>query len=115
MSCGRSVARRSSVAVDLGANIGMYSHAMVYSVMFDRIVDFEPNPGSTDSLTHSGRGGVSVIHKTLPEGNGTGPMKIPVQWGAPLPGSASLEARIDPDTAAYGLELSEGNLLFPAE
>ncbi len=89
---------RRGVALDVGANIGLWSYAMKKSGLFNRVIAFEPNPTLTDDLQNSRLEGVSLISKAVSNEARTMRLRIPRQGnGALLTGWASLESRIDLD------------------
>lgn len=45
----RSFARPGKVAIDVGANIGLWTYAMVHSQLFKSVVAFEPNRALSSS------------------------------------------------------------------
>jgi FkbM family methyltransferase len=94
----RCYARRSAAAIDVGANLGLWSYAMVKSGLFERVLALEPNPRLTADLESLQIPGLTVIHKAVSNTVGTSRLRIPRHNGMVLDGWASLEERIDLDT-----------------
>ncbi len=86
---------QASLAIDVGANMGLWTYAMVRSGRFASILAFEPNPNLTVDLQNSGFDNVTLIHKALSSKAGTSRLKIPKVGKMLLGGWASLENRID--------------------
>lgn len=49
----KEFAPRGAKALDVGANMGLWSYAMSKSGKFDEIIAFEPNQMLTDNLQHA--------------------------------------------------------------
>jgi FkbM family methyltransferase len=97
----QNYARRSALAIDVGANMGLWSYAMTKSGMFKKVLAFEPNPTLTRDLSNAGFNNVTVIHKAVSSEPSTSLLKIPKQGKALLSGWASLENHIDLDTDEF--------------
>jgi len=87
---------RRGVAIDVGANIGVYSYKM--AKLFPEVYCFEINPDLTGPLAAFGSERISVIAKGLSAAAGKLTLHIPVVNRIPLTGWASLEPGNCPDT-----------------
>lgn len=97
----KDYASESALAIDVGANMGLWSYAMAKSGMFEKVLAFEPNPTLTGDLKRAGFKNVTVIHKAVSSAPGTSHLKIPKQGDVLLSGWASLENQIDIDTDEF--------------
>jgi len=97
----KDYASRCALAIDVGANMGLWSYAMAKSGMFENVLAFEPNPTLISDLQHAEFKNVTVIHKAVSSAPGTSHLKIPKQGDMLLTGWASLENQIDVDTDEY--------------
>ncbi len=87
---------RRAVAIDVGANIGVYSYKM--AKLFPQVYCFEINPDLTGPLEALGSARISVIAKGLSAAAGKKTLHIPVVNRIPLTGWASLQSGNCPDT-----------------
>lgn len=76
------------LALDIGANHGVYSYFMVRH--FDRVVAFEPQPACASTLTDWAGDRVDVREVALSDRVGEGTLSIPVASGVALTGYARL-------------------------
>lgn len=90
-----------AMAVDVGANMGLWSYAMTKSGMFKKVLAFEPNHTLTMDLQQAGFDNLTVIHKAVSSTPGTAHLKIPKQRNVLLSGWASLENQVDLDTDEF--------------
>jgi len=90
-------ARKSTLAIDVGANMGLWSYAMVKSCMFKKVLAIEPNSRLTSNLKTSGFDNVTVLHKAVSSRTGKCQLKIPTIGKTVYSGWASLENNIDID------------------
>jgi FkbM family methyltransferase len=91
----RDYGRASELAIDVGANIGLYSYALAKTGMFSKVLSFEPNATLTCDLENAALESVTIIHKALSNVEGKSILNIPVDRGLPLTGWGSLESDID--------------------
>lgn len=91
----KDFARTAPLAVDVGANIGLWTYAMVKSGLFEHVVALEPNWTLTDDLQKSRLPHLTVLHKAASGAPGTSHLRIPKQGRALLSGWASLEPQSD--------------------
>jgi FkbM family methyltransferase len=89
------------IAVDAGANIGLWTYALATSGLFESVTAFEPNPALTKDLRSARLPNVTVVHKALSNKSGTRLLRIPRKNGMLLPGWASLEDTVDLDTRQF--------------
>jgi FkbM family methyltransferase len=87
--------RRFALAVDVGANMGLWSYAMVRCGLFQRVVALEPNSSLTAVLRSMHLPQLTILHKAVSSKAGTRTLRIPKQNEQALPGWASLEDHID--------------------
>ena len=87
---------RRGVAIDVGANIGVYSYKM--AKLFPQVYCFEINPDLLGPLEALGSARISVIAKGLSAEAGKMTLHIPVVNRLPLTGWASLQRGNCPDT-----------------
>lgn len=92
---------RPGVALDVGANIGLWSYAMAKCGMFSRVIAFEPNPTVIKDLSNAGLPGVSIVQKAVSNVAASALLRIPRTAGQVLTGWASLESRIDVETTQF--------------
>jgi FkbM family methyltransferase len=78
-----------ATAVDVGANVGLYSLAM--SRLYQRVVAFEPNDELATILKDSGLGNVDVETCGLSDRSGASILRIPVKDGIRLTGWAGID------------------------
>jgi FkbM family methyltransferase len=90
---------RRATAIDIGANIGVYSYKM--AKLFGRVYSFEINPDLIAPLEAFESGRISVIAKGLSAGAENLTLHIPVVNRIPLTGWASLQLGNCPDTAEH--------------
>jgi FkbM family methyltransferase len=83
-----------SVAVDVGANIGIYTYAM--SRLFREVWAFEPNPFVTTYLVDAAIKNVRLKHCALSDSTGKAVLRIPIVNNVKLSGFASIDLQ---DTA----------------
>lgn len=93
----QNYARRSALAIDVGANMGLWTYAMGKSGMFKKVLAFEPNPTLTGDLSNAGFNNVTVFYKAVSSEPGVSHLRIPKQGKLLLSGWASLENQIDLD------------------
>lgn len=94
-------ARRGTTAIDVGANMGLWTYAMAQTGMFDKILAFEPNLTLTNDLISARLNNVSVLHQAISNESGKKVLRIPQIGKLALSGWASLEAQIDLDTDKF--------------
>jgi FkbM family methyltransferase len=94
----RRYARRGAVAIDVGANRGLWTYAMVRSRMFQHVIAMEPNAALTANLESMRLESVMVLHKAVSSAAGESILKIPRNGRQVLDGWASLEKNIDVPT-----------------
>ena len=87
----KDYARNGALAIDVGANMGLWSYAMVKSGMFAEVLAFEPNPALTSDLQNAAFENLTVIHQAVSSEPGMSQLKIPKQGKVLLTGWASLE------------------------
>lgn len=75
----KGYARSGDLAIDIGANFGLWSYAMVKSGMFGKVLAFEPNPSLTGDLQNAGFENLTVMHKAVSNVAGTSCLRIPKQ------------------------------------
>jgi len=92
---------RPGVALDVGANMGLWSYAMARTGLFREILAFEPNTALTEDLSHAQLPGLRLIHKAVSAAAGTSELRIPLKGKARLDGWASLEQQIDLDADSF--------------
>jgi FkbM family methyltransferase len=97
----RRFARSGGTAVDVGANMGLWSYAMVTSGLFRRVVAVEPNPSLTTALQSMCLPQLTVLHQAVSSEAGSRVLKIPKHNNQVLTGWASLEDHIDIATADF--------------
>jgi FkbM family methyltransferase len=77
------------VAVDVGANLGLYSYAL--SKQFRRVIAFEPNSRITAKLRRSRRSNVEIHAAALSSSEGEMDLFVPVVAGVDQSGWASFD------------------------
>jgi len=92
---------RPGLAVDVGANMGLWTYAMASFGLFRQVFAFEPNRALTADLRNAGFSQVTVIHQALSSVSGKAVLRTPRLGGMLLNGWASLEDRIDVATADF--------------
>ena len=97
----REYGRKGAWAVDVGANMGLWSYAMVKSGLFNKVLSFEPNPDLTNELKNSGIDNITLVNKAVSNVSGSTVLRIPIQGKFMLNGWASLESKIDLDTDEF--------------
>lgn len=80
---------RGQVAIDVGANFGIYTYAL--SRLCEQVVAFEPQPRCLVSLRAFRRPNVVVHECGISDAPATVPLHIPIVGGVPVFGMASLE------------------------
>jgi len=90
---------RGTVALDVGANIGVYSYRMAQ--LYSQVYAFEINPDLTDSLAAFGSDRITVIAKGLSSSEGSVTLRTPIVNRIALTGWASLEVGNCPDADEY--------------
>lgn len=94
-----SVCSRRTVAIDIGANIGLWSYRL--AGIFDKVYAFEINEGVAADLVAYHSRKVEVIHSGLSSGTAELTLYIPVSKGVPLLGWASLRPGNCPDAETH--------------
>ena len=92
----RDYAQRG-IALDVGANMGLWSYAMAKSGLFNQIIAFEPNLTLLADLENACLKNVRIVNKAVSHEEGVARLKIPRQGKMLLSGWASLENKIDLD------------------
>lgn len=82
--------KRSGVAIDVGANEGMFSYAL--AKYFDKVCAFEANDMLTENLSACSSGNIEVFNQGLSSQMGSATLYIPVRESVPLVGWASFES-----------------------
>jgi FkbM family methyltransferase len=100
-----AICLRRALAVDVGANVGVYAYKMAR--LFRRVYCFEINPDLTGPLESLRSKHVSVIAKGLSAAPGNLTLHIPVVNRIPLTGWASLQPGNCPDTNTHVEKLVE--------
>ena len=100
VKCIQSYARKSTMAIDVGANMGLWTYAMAKSGLFEKVVAFEPNRSLTGDLSNAEFENVTVSHVAVSDKAGTGTLRIPKKGAFFLSGWASLEDQLDLDPDA---------------
>lgn len=93
------IIRETEVAIDVGANEGLFSYKM--SKRFSKVYSFEINDELTKNLAAYNPGNVEIINKGLSSREGNAVLYIPVLKGLPLTGWASLSPGNCPDTQEH--------------
>ncbi len=94
-----SLISRRTVAIDIGANIGLYAFRM--SKLFSKVYAFEVNGDVTGDLTAYNSGNIDIRNVGLSSKSDHAILYIPVLRGFPLLGWASLAPGNCPDTAEF--------------
>jgi len=81
---------KGGVAIDAGANMGLYSYAL--SKICDRVEAFEPNPKNQNIMRAYGALNINVHGAALSSVSGTGKLNIPTVSDTELHGLASLSS-----------------------
>lgn len=84
------IAGHCKCAVDIGANVGLYSY--VLSKFCDRVEAFEPNPDCVESILAYNASNIKVHNVGLSSHAGNLILHIPIVNGIPVTGFASFEA-----------------------
>jgi len=92
---------RPGCAVDVGANMGLWSYAMARAGVFSKIVALEPNIALTHDLQGARIPEVEVRDVAASDVAGQRDLKIPVHRQMVLSGWASLESNIDVATDEF--------------
>jgi len=100
VKCIQSYARKSTMAIDVGANMGLWTYAMATSGLFEKVIAFEPNRALTRDLLNADFESVTVSHVAVSDKAGTGTLRIPKKGAFFLSGWASLEDQLDLDPDA---------------
>ena len=85
------------IAVDAGANIGLWTYAMATSGLFRGVLAFEPNGELTGDLLSAKLPNVRVIQKALSSQGGVRHLRVPMKNGVLLSGWASLDKEQEVD------------------
>lgn len=93
------IVEENGVAIDAGANIGLYSYKM--SKLFSKVYAFEINEELTKDLAAYNPGNIEIINKGLSSKEGSAILYIPVLNGLQLTGWASLLPNNCPDTQEH--------------
>jgi FkbM family methyltransferase len=91
--------RRRDVAVDAGANEGLFSYRL--SKLFRKVYAFEVNDDLTRGLMLYNPGNIEIIHEGLSSRQQSATLYIPVREGRPLTGWASLARGNCPDASEH--------------
>jgi FkbM family methyltransferase len=83
------------VAIDVGANVGYWSHALAKTGYFERVLAFEPNYELTQDLRNAGLSCVEIHNFALSDRASTALLHIPTADGVRISGWSSLEDSID--------------------
>lgn len=101
--------RPEATAVDVGANIGVYSSVLARK--FGRVVAFEANPRLHRRLRAAVPASVELRGSGLSDAAGRATLRIPLANGAPAFGFASLSsASLDPSAAVEEVQVSLARL-----
>jgi FkbM family methyltransferase len=93
------ITRGNGAAIDVGANIGMYSYKM--SKLFSKVYAFEINGELTKELASYNPGNIEIVNIGLSSREGNAVLYIPILNGLPLLGWASLAPNNHPDTQEH--------------
>jgi FkbM family methyltransferase len=93
------IVRGGEVAIDVGANEGLYSYNM--SKLFSRVYSFEINADLTKNLAAYNPGNIEIINQGLSSREGSAVLYIPLLKGQALTGWASLTPNNCPDTREH--------------
>ena len=88
-----------AVAIDVGANIGVYSYRMAQ--LYSQVYAFEINPDLTAALAAFGSDRIAIIAKGLSSSEASVTLRTPIVNRIALTGWASLEAGNCPDADGY--------------
>ena len=69
------------LAIDVGANIGLWTYALAKTGLFKQIIAFEPNSALTSDLQNASINGVVIIHKAISNVSGESVLRIPKKGG----------------------------------
>lgn len=83
--------RGGPVAIDVGANWGIWTYGMARSRLFERIVSLEPNRNLATELESAALPGVELRAEAASDRSGNHELKIPVRGGQRLEGWATVE------------------------
>lgn len=86
--------RGGTVAIDVGANWGIWTYGMVRSGLFERVLSFEPNPGLALELESAALPGVELRTEAASAGCANLELKVPVRGGQVLDGWGTVEADV---------------------
>ena len=95
----RSICKEGGVAIDIGANIGLYSYRMAR--IFSKVYAFEINEDVTEDIVAYHSKNIEVIHSGLSSKAAEMTLHIPSLKGLVLHGWASLQAGNCPDTSTH--------------
>lgn len=95
----QSICKQRNVAIDVGANIGLYSYRLAQ--IFQKVYAFEINKGVAADLVSYHARNITVIHSGLSSEQRDLTLYIPIANGIPLNGWASLQPDNCPDTQAH--------------
>ena len=95
----RKLIRNTDVAVDVGANEGLYAYRM--SQIFSKVYAFEANPDVTENLRAYNPGNIEISHIGLSSARGEATLYIPVLNDQQLTGWASFTKGNCPDAAEF--------------
>lgn len=102
----RLLSEGGGVAVDVGANIGLYSYYL--SRLCDRVEAFEPNRTCSKILESYGAHNINLHRVALSSAPGSLVLNIPVADGVQQPGLAS--ARVFPEQEVVAIEVPKRTL-----
>lgn len=85
-------ARGGPVAIDVGANWGIWTYGMVRSGLFERVIAFEPNLGLAAELESALLPGVELRNEAVSRSFGELDLKVPVRGGQVLDGWGTVES-----------------------
>jgi FkbM family methyltransferase len=94
-----SIIAEAEVAIDVGANEGLFSYKM--SKRFSKVYSFEINDSLTKNLAAYNPGNIEIINKGLSSREGSAILYIPRSNGLNLTGWASLTPGNCPDSHEY--------------
>ena len=95
----RSICKQRNVAIDVGANVGLYSYRLAQ--LFPKVYAFEINEGVAADLVSYHARNITVIHSGLSSVQRDLTLYIPIANGVQLNGWASLQPDNCPDTQMH--------------